>query len=75
MPRTVSFPRPSPHVCPVCDEALTQLPCGSCGADLRRPEASELLRIDRNLHDLVVERAAAVADLFASDTPDNEDKQ
>ena len=67
MPRTVSFPRPSPHVCPVCDEALTQLPCGSCGADLRRPEAAELLRIDRNLHDLVVERAAAVADLFASE--------
>lgn len=65
MPRTVSFPRPLPHVCPVCDEALAHIPCGSCGADLRRPEAADLLRIDRTLHELVEERAGVVQRLFA----------
>lgn len=69
MPRTVSFPRPSTHICPVCDEVLARIPCNSCGADLRRPEATDLLRIDRTLHDLAVERAGVVQRLLAGVSP------
>lgn len=64
MPRTLRFPSPSRYVCPVCDAPLTDLPCTTCGADLRRPEGMELLRVDGELHRLSLERDALVGALL-----------
>ncbi|WP_436795689.1 SCO7613 C-terminal domain-containing membrane protein [Actinospongicola halichondriae] len=60
MPRTLTFPSPSTHVCPVCDRVLTGIPCPACGADLGRPEGTELFRVDGELHRLSIERGDLV---------------
>ncbi len=64
MPRTLTFPSPSIHVCPVCDEHLAGLPCDSCGADLARPESAELLQIDQELHRLTQRRGELIRRLL-----------
>lgn len=65
MPRTLTFPSPSPHVCPVCDVRLAAVPCVECGADLRLDEGAEIARIDRELHRLAVIRGVLVERLLA----------
>lgn len=64
MPRTVSLPKPSSHVCPVCDQGLDGVRCTACGADLQGPEGAELWRVDHELYRLSVVRGDLVARLL-----------
>ena len=69
MPRTLTFPSPSPEVCPVCDVRLAAIPCRGCGADLHRDEAIELGQVDHELHRLAVVRGVIVDRLLAGPMP------
>lgn len=65
MPRTISFPSPSQHVCPVCGAALAGTRCDGCGADFSLADARALWWVDTELHRLAGDRNALVRRLAA----------
>ncbi len=68
MPRTLSFPPPSVHVCPDCDGPVAAGRCGACGLGLEHPEAGTLWWLDLELHRLAGQRAAVLDRLRGADS-------
>lgn len=65
MPRTLSFPAPSPSTCPVCGGGLTGSRCPWCPAELGSSEGSKLWAIDHELHRLSAARNDLVGRVLA----------
>lgn len=63
MPRLVSFPPPSIHVCPDCEGPVTAGRCQACGLGLDGPDAGTLWWIDTELHRLGSQRIAVLTKL------------